>query len=129
MQKAACVKTNRIKHEELLLNLHLVEVKAFSKSRVISGKFRTLNRKFRTYTENSDRGFISYFRENFQVFFGKVLDFETGVLYRKIFDRRNSGFLEFRESQKSENFRLMHCLSWSVWCIATLLVDFFSLLI
>jgi hypothetical protein len=51
-----------------------------------------------------DRGFKRYFRENFRVFFGKVSDFETGVLYRKIFNSRNSGFPEFWESQKSENF-------------------------
>ena len=29
-----------------------------------------------------DRGFKPYFRENFRVFFGKVSNFETGVLYR-----------------------------------------------
>jgi hypothetical protein len=28
-------------------------------------------------------------------FFGKVLDFKTGALYPKIFDRWNSGFPEF----------------------------------
>ncbi len=52
-----------------------------------------------------------YFRENFRVFFGKVSDSETGVLYRKIFNHQNSGFPEFRESQKSKNFWLTHSLS------------------